>query len=48
MEKNSSVKEIVLRLLRDPSLRKYTKFSEKLTILPLDTHTYMFVSGGKC
>ena len=34
-------------VLRDHSFTTYSKFSEKLTFLSADTHTYACVSGGK-
>ena len=33
--------------LSDHPFGKYAKFSEKLTFLPPDIHTYVCVSGGK-
>ena len=33
--------------LWDHSFNTYLKISEKLTLLPPDTHTFVFVSGGK-
>ena len=35
-------------LIRNHPFRTYVKFSEKSCFLTLDTHMYVFVSGGKC